>query len=239
MSWIDQRPDDAMDGAFTVVAPAPVASVEAKAFREAMSRLGAAVHIVTTAGPAGKTGFTATAVCSVSDKPAMLLVCLNRRSNRRRCWRKTACFASTRSAPAKRNSPICSPDEAACICTSVYAGEWMTLKTGAPVLASAVVAFDCRTIEIKAVASQMSCSARSKRCGSGRAVRRWSITIAPISRSEGCRSFRTAAGFARNADNFRCDFNPLLIIAQQQTRNLAQLAGCFIGRGSVSSQPLK
>jgi flavin reductase (DIM6/NTAB) family NADH-FMN oxidoreductase RutF len=32
-------------------------------------------------------------------------------------------------------------------------GEWTTLKTGAPVLASAVVAFDCRVIEIKAVAS--------------------------------------------------------------------------------------
>ena len=29
----------------------------------------------------------------------------------------------------------------------------MALKTGAPVLASAVIAFDCRTIEIKAVAS--------------------------------------------------------------------------------------
>ena len=81
MSWIDQRPDDAMDGAFTVVAPAPVASVDAKPFREAMSRLGAAVHIITTAGPAGKSGFTATAVCSVSDQPATLLVCLNRGSS--------------------------------------------------------------------------------------------------------------------------------------------------------------
>ena len=81
MSWIDQRPDDAMDGAFTAVAPGPVVSVEPLVFREAMSRLGAAVHVVTSAGAAGKTGFTATAVCSVSDSPATLLVCLNRRSN--------------------------------------------------------------------------------------------------------------------------------------------------------------
>ena len=80
MSWIDQRPDDAMDGAFTAVAPEPVASVDAAQFREAMSRLGAAVHVVTSAGPAGRTGFTATAVCSVSDQPATLLVCLNRQS---------------------------------------------------------------------------------------------------------------------------------------------------------------
>ncbi len=81
MSWIDQRPDDAMDGAFTAVAPEPaISSVDAAAFRDAMSRLGAAVHVVTSAGPGGKTGFTATAVCSVSDQPATLLVCLNRRA---------------------------------------------------------------------------------------------------------------------------------------------------------------
>ena len=45
-----------------------------------MSRLGAAVHVITTAGPGGKTGATATAVCSVSDAPPTLLMCLNRRS---------------------------------------------------------------------------------------------------------------------------------------------------------------
>ena len=74
MSWIDQHPD--MAGAFEAVAEAK--SVEPKVFREAMSRLGAAVHVITTDGPSGKTGFTATAVCSVSDAPPTLLVCLNR-----------------------------------------------------------------------------------------------------------------------------------------------------------------
>src|SRR4029450_13999208 len=80
MSWFDQRPADAMDGAFTGVGPPPVRTVEAATFREAMSRLGAAVHVITTAGPGGKTGATATAVCSVSDAPPTLLMCLNRRS---------------------------------------------------------------------------------------------------------------------------------------------------------------
>jgi flavin reductase (DIM6/NTAB) family NADH-FMN oxidoreductase RutF len=32
-------------------------------------------------------------------------------------------------------------------------GEWSTLTTGAPVLGSAIVACDCRVVEIKAVAS--------------------------------------------------------------------------------------
>ena len=53
MSWIDQRPDDAMDGAFTAVGPDPVRTVEPELFREGMSRLGAAVHVITTAGPGG------------------------------------------------------------------------------------------------------------------------------------------------------------------------------------------
>src|SRR6059036_3250637 len=80
MSWIDQRPDDAMDGAFTAVGPEIVRTVEPAAFREAMSRLGAAVHVITSAGPGGKAGATATAVCSVSDVPPTLLMCLSRRS---------------------------------------------------------------------------------------------------------------------------------------------------------------
>ncbi|WP_082616119.1 4-hydroxyphenylacetate 3-monooxygenase, reductase component [Massilia sp. Root418] len=49
-------------------------------FREAMANLPAAVNIVTTAGPAGRCGITATAVCSVSDTPPTLLFCINRNS---------------------------------------------------------------------------------------------------------------------------------------------------------------
>lgn len=53
-------------------------AVEKTEFRNAMSRLGAAVNIITTEGPAGRAGFTASAVCSVTDSPPTLLVCLNR-----------------------------------------------------------------------------------------------------------------------------------------------------------------
>ena len=49
-------------------------------FREAMSRLGAAVNVITTHGASGPCGITATAVCSVSDSPPTLLICLNRSS---------------------------------------------------------------------------------------------------------------------------------------------------------------
>jgi flavin reductase (NADH) len=49
-------------------------------FRNAMSKLAAAVNVVTTGGEAGTVGITATAVCSVSDSPATVLVCVNRNS---------------------------------------------------------------------------------------------------------------------------------------------------------------
>jgi flavin reductase (NADH) len=51
-----------------------------KAFRQAMAHLGAAVNVITTAGPLGRCGITASAVCSVTDAPPTLLVCLNRSS---------------------------------------------------------------------------------------------------------------------------------------------------------------
>lgn len=49
-------------------------------FRQAMAHLAAAVNIVTTEGPHGKLGITVTAVCSVTDTPPTVLVCVNQRS---------------------------------------------------------------------------------------------------------------------------------------------------------------
>jgi flavin reductase (NADH) len=52
-----------------------------KQFRQAMAHLGAAVNVITTAGPHGRCGITASAVCSVTDAPPTLLVCINRSSS--------------------------------------------------------------------------------------------------------------------------------------------------------------
>jgi flavin reductase len=154
MSWIDQRPDDAMAGAFDVVAPEPVKTVEPSLFREAMSRLGAAVHVVTTAGPAGKTGFTATAVCSVSDQPPTLLVCLNRRSQSAPVLSANGVFCvNTLKAGEDAMADLFAGRSGVAMAERFASEEWMTLATGAPVLTPAAIAFDCRVVEIKAVAS--------------------------------------------------------------------------------------
>jgi Conserved protein/domain typically associated with flavoprotein oxygenases, DIM6/NTAB family len=54
--------------------------VDVSQFRNAMALLGGAVSVITTDGPAGRFGFTASAVCSVTDSPPTLLVCMNRSS---------------------------------------------------------------------------------------------------------------------------------------------------------------
>jgi flavin reductase (DIM6/NTAB) family NADH-FMN oxidoreductase RutF len=154
MSWIDQRPDDAMSGAFDAICPEPVKTVEAGLFREAMARLGAAVHVVTTAGSAGRTGFTATAVCSVSDQPPTLLVCLNRRSRGTPILRENGVFCvNTLGADAESLADMFAGRSGAVNEERFAVGEWMTLATGSPVLRSAVVAFDCRVLEVKSVAT--------------------------------------------------------------------------------------
>ncbi|GJJ80017.1 4-hydroxyphenylacetate 3-monooxygenase, reductase component [Pasteurella canis] len=49
-------------------------------FRNSMAKLAAGVNIITTNGPAGKCGITATAVCSVTDTPPTVMVCINKNS---------------------------------------------------------------------------------------------------------------------------------------------------------------
>jgi flavin reductase len=154
MNWHEQRPDDATGGAFTVEPPVNFATVDPRVFREAMARLGAAVHVVTTDGPAGKHGFTATAVCSVSDHPATLLVCLNHRS------RVVTALHENRVLCV--NTLRAGDDSVADVFagrTGLYGaqrflqGQWTNLETGAPSLENAVVSIDCRIIESKPVAS--------------------------------------------------------------------------------------
>ncbi|MGA6098555.1 NADH-dependent FMN reductase RutF [Stutzerimonas marianensis] len=112
-------------------------------YRDAMARLAAAVNIITTDGPGGRAGFTATAVCSVTDEPPTLLVCLNRNASAH---------------------PIVTANGQLCVNTLVSgqrelsnlfggktlmeerfaAARWTTWLTGSPVLEGAAVSFDCR-----------------------------------------------------------------------------------------------
>lgn len=127
--------------------------VDVSGFRDAMARLGGAVSVITTDGPAGRFGFTASAVCSVTDSPPTLLVCMNR--------------ASLSNAHFKSNGVLCvnvlagtHQDVSGTFANGHLSMEerfaatpWSTLESGSPVMAEALVNFDCRISQVHEVGS--------------------------------------------------------------------------------------
>ncbi|CUX61472.1 flavin:NADH oxidoreductase subunit of alternative pyrimidine degradation pathway [Agrobacterium deltaense Zutra 3/1] len=113
-----------------------------EAFRNAMARLGGAVNVVTTDGPAGRGGFTATAVCSVSDTPPTLLVCLNRsasvydlvKANGKVCVNTLSHGQEDIAAIFGGKTPMAE---------RFTVGTWFENLTGVPVLRDSVANFEC------------------------------------------------------------------------------------------------
>jgi flavin reductase len=127
---------------------------DAALFREGMSRVAGAVHIVTTDGAAGRAGFTATAVTTVTDSPASLLVCVNTAArsaqallaNQVFCVNVLGAAALDLAAVFSGRTGIQGQDRFA------Y-GHWETLATGSPVLTTSLVSFDCRISDARVVAT--------------------------------------------------------------------------------------
>jgi flavin reductase len=149
MSWIDNSP-------LTIWGVEPYGGVVADPdqFREAMSRLGAAVHIITTNGSAGKAGFTATAVASVSDSPPTILVCLNRKSQITPIMRENKVFCVNTLASSDEDlANVFAGRQGHFMADRFKFGDWTALETGAPALTQAIAALDCRVLEMKSVAT--------------------------------------------------------------------------------------
>ncbi|UPY35957.1 flavin reductase family protein [Sediminicoccus sp. KRV36] len=123
--------------------------IESKEFRNAMARLPAAVNIVTTDGPAGLGGFTASAVCSVTDSPATLLVCMNRSVSSCEAFRANGVLAvNTLCGSQQELSGIFAGFTGVDGPARFEAGNWGKLVTGAPVLEGALVSFDARITDL-------------------------------------------------------------------------------------------
>ena len=124
-------------------------SVTRQEFRDAMARLGAAVNVVTTAGPGGRGGLTASAVCSVTDHPPTLLVCMNRASALNPVFKANGVLCvNTLAAGHRALSEVFAGITAASMEQRFSAAAWAELVTGAPVLRGALVSFDCRIADI-------------------------------------------------------------------------------------------
>jgi flavin reductase len=123
-------------------------------FRDAMSRVAASVHIVTTDGRAGLGGITATAVTSLTVEPPMMLFCIKRTSPSAGRIIENGVFCINTLAPSHEAlSNVFAGRTEQHLDDRFTSGKWSKLVTGSPVLLDAVVAFDCRLVEAKEVST--------------------------------------------------------------------------------------
>lgn len=132
----------------------PRATPEAASFRDAMARVASAVHVVTTLGPSGRAGLTATAVASVSDNPPTVLVCIARPSRTLAVIEAAGLFCiNTLPGDGLDLAEIFASRRGIEGEARFATRNWTTLATGAPVLSDAVAAFDCRLTAVQDVAT--------------------------------------------------------------------------------------
>ena len=120
------------------------AELAAAEFRRCMRGLAGAVAVITCGAHGLRTGLTATAVCSLTDRPPMLLACVNNAASAHPIIRETGRFA------------VNILDEGHLPLAGRFAGrdgaegeqrfagaEWIQSEAGAPMLAGALASFDC------------------------------------------------------------------------------------------------
>lgn len=125
--------------------------LERQLFRDGMAKLAAAVNIITSIGGNGRCGFTASAVCSVTDSPPTLLVCVNKNSQSHAVITTSQVLCVNTMAGPHEEISMAFAGGVKDMNARFAVGEWTTLVTGAPVLKEATVAFDCRVTQVAEV----------------------------------------------------------------------------------------
>lgn len=119
-------------------------STDRTTFREAMARMGAAVNIITTTAPEGDVGMTVSAVCSVTDDPATLIVCIGRSSRQYNQFKAAGVICvNVLSHEHEELSPIFAGKGDVSMVERFSHGRWIRLVTGSPALESATASLDC------------------------------------------------------------------------------------------------
>jgi cob(II)yrinic acid a,c-diamide reductase len=128
--------------------------IDPKLYRDAMARYAGHVQIVTTAHEGVRRGVTITAACSVSDSPAMVLVCLNRHNEHNDIFVESGVFAlNTLAAHHKALADTFAGFTQLPAEERFAMAEWDELVTGAPALKDAIATYDCRIVDTKSVST--------------------------------------------------------------------------------------
>lgn len=125
--------------------------IDVTGFRNAMALLGGAVSVITTDGPAGRFGFTASAVCSVTDSPPTLLVCMNRASHSNAHFKANGALGVNVLAGRHQELSGAFANKTLNMDERFARASWSVLKSGAPAMDEALVNFDCRITQVHEV----------------------------------------------------------------------------------------
>ncbi len=116
-------------------------------FRDGMALLAGAVSVVTTDGPRGRAGFTASAVCSVTDQPPTILVCMNRASFAHGYFVENGVLCVNVLSAAQEHHSRLFSDRNMTMAQRFSAVPWQALDTGAPALEGALVSMDSTIVQ--------------------------------------------------------------------------------------------
>lgn len=130
------------------VAPSS-SSLDAADFRAAMQLIVGNVSVVTAGVGTDRSGLVATSLASLSAAPPKLIVCLNRASSTLPLIERNRHFGVSSLGPRHRNIAERFSGLGGVKGNDRYADSaWVTLHTGASLLADAICAFDCRLEEV-------------------------------------------------------------------------------------------
>jgi flavin reductase (NADH)/cob(II)yrinic acid a,c-diamide reductase len=117
-------------------------------FRALMRNHAGAVTVIAVGKSGTRTGLTATAVCSLSDDPARILICVNRSASAHDPIESLRCFSVNLLAIDQADVANRFAGRAGLEGEDRFADpDWMTLKTGAPILVHALASLDCEVAE--------------------------------------------------------------------------------------------
>ncbi|MEE4454961.1 flavin reductase [Novosphingobium resinovorum] len=126
--------------------------IDIQDFRSAMARLGAAVNVITTNGADGRFGMTASAVCSVSDDPATLLLCVNRNARMNGILKANGRFAVNVLSARQEEFSRCFADSTLSMDERFgRCGPWHNMTGELPGLTGALAVFACTVASVTEV----------------------------------------------------------------------------------------
>jgi len=123
--------------------PAPPAAVDGALFRAGMRRFASSVCLITARYDDRRHGLVATSVSSLAAEPPSLIACVHRSASAHGPIRQAGMFCVNLLGTRHEELAVLFSDPDRRDRRFETSG-WTTLATGAPVLADAVAAFDCR-----------------------------------------------------------------------------------------------